>query len=909
MSQRKHGGLWSLTCMLVPVILSRSLFRIRRSAKAFARAPGLSFALLLTIALGVGSNAAVYGFLQGLTHPIPPIKGSEKVVSIFRQDRSREAGPLSPDDYQLLENSHEVFEWLGAVRIKPGDAMIDGHSEIATVAAVTPNVARALAIPLANNGVVVSHRIWESEFGGGENAVGSQIRIDKLDFRINGVAPDRSDGLYSDQSVDLWIQSKEQDLQGGNPDRRDLWVLASLRHGVSFHQAQTVLRSGSARLHEVSVAPFTGIATNTARGLARVGMFLSFSAATVFFIACINVSSFLLGRALRRSHETSLRIALGATRSELLRELFADSFVISVAGGAMGLLLGVLTAHALPAFLFEGDAERLSFAPHLLPILTTSMVCIVLTVICGMMPVLGTVTDRPWTVLQRETGSPSKAIQRLRSALVVGQIVACCMLVICTTLLLDGLHSALETTAGHRIGDPVLLTVQAQARPEGPEIDVNYFTEVEQRAKSVAGLSPLAWTARLPGNQPVWRTLRIQQSPRQYRGVAMDIAWITPDSLTLLDHQPIAGRMFGLNDQVRNVAVVDEEAATELFGLQTVGVVIRDPSDLPIEVIGVVKRKTNEAKEQRRPTIYYGYIDQSNAPSLIKKAQFRVPLVPPGAGIELNADVVSASYFGALGMPWIVGQTFPDHRILGQGRMAVINQEAADLYFNGKALGAGVIDDSGVRTEIIGVVRSQVFGTFEQQAEPTIYFPMWQDCPPRMTLILKDSKWNSRMAADLRHKIEKVPGGLPPVAVNTLDRHLAQSGLAALRIATLIGSATAATALILSILGLLSAQSDAERQRQRDRALRIALGAQRWRIVFLVIKNAGRLAFVGTVIGTLLSFTILRLLIAKITAVASPPLLMWLIAPLLPAAVVMIVSMFPARRASVISPSVIMRDS
>jgi ABC-type antimicrobial peptide transport system permease subunit len=227
-----------------------------------------------------------------------------------------------------------------------------------------------------------------------------------------------------------------------------------------------------------------------------------------------------------------------------------------------------------------------------------------------------------------------------------------------------------------------------------------------------------------------------------------------------------------------------------------------------------------------------------------------------------------------------------------------------------KPLGAAVIDNRGIRTEIIGVVRSQVFGTFEQHAEPAIYFPMWQDCPPRMTLILGDPKWNSRIAADLRRRIENVPGrGPAPIAINTLDRQLAQSGLAALRIATLIGSASALTALILSTLGLLSAQSDAERRRQRDRAIQIALGAQRWRIVFMIVKEAGRLAFVGILIGTLLSFAILRILIADVTAVVSPPLLVWLIAPLLPAALVMIASVFPARRASVISPSVIMRDA
>jgi ABC-type antimicrobial peptide transport system permease subunit len=898
--------------MLVRVILLRSLLRIRRSARAFARAPGLSFALLLTIGLGVGSNAAIYGFLEGLTHPASPLKGSDKIVSIFRQDRFRAAGPLSPDDFRLLKTIRGAFDWIGAARIKTRDTMIGAHAEIVTVAAVTPNLAGALDLRL-DKGVVISHRIWENDFGGRANAIGSKIRIDGLDFRIEAVTPDQLDGVYSDRAVDLWIPLRDHDLNGSGRDGQDLWVLARLRHDVSLRQAQTALRSESISLRELCVIRFTGVAPNRAQGLSQVGLFLIFSAGAVFFIACINVASLLLGRALRRSHETSLRIALGATRAELLRDLFSDSVVISIVGGAVGLSLGILTAHAIPAFLFEEDAERLSFAAHLLPLLTASVACIVITVICGMMPVLGTVTDRPWIILQRETSSPSKAIERLRSGLVVGQITACCMLVICTALLMDGLHAALKTGEGHRLGDPILLTVQAQPQPEA---DVNYvfskyFSDVEQRAKSVASLSPLAWTALLPGNQPTWQSFRIQpSSPLQYRDVAMDIAWLTPDSLKLVDNEPVAGRMFGLNDQIRKVAVVNEEAAAELFGRQTAGVVIQESSGVPIEVIGVVRRKSKDAMQKEPPIIYYGYLDHSDAPNPIRHAHFHIPLAPPMEGIELNADVVSANYFGALDLQLIAGHKFSQHPISGQGRVGVINQEAANLYFNGEALGAAVIDDRGVRTEIIGVVRSQVFGTFEQHAEPAIYFPMWQDCPPRMTLIIRDSKWNSGIAADLRRRIENVPGrGPAPIAINTLDRQLAQSGLAELRIAILIASASAVTALILSTLGLLSAQSDAERRRQRDRAIRIALGAQRWRIVFMVVKDAGRLAFVGTVIGTLLSFAILRILIADITAVVSPPFQVWLIAPLLPAALVMIASVFPARRASVISPSVIMRDA
>jgi ABC-type antimicrobial peptide transport system permease subunit len=854
----------------------------------------------------VGSNAAVYAFLQGLTHPNPPVRDSDRIVSIFGQDRSRENGLLSPDEFWLLEKSQGLFDWVGAARIKPGEATMDGRTQIETVSTMTRDLAEALSMPL-DKGAVISHRVWENTFSSREGVIGSVIRINNADFRISGVAPEQLDGLYNNQGVEVWIESSAEDLQSGGRDRRDLWVLARLRHGISAGQAQVSLRSHSAGIGEVSVMPYTGISPTVARGLARVGLFLNFSAAAVFFIACINVASFLLGRALKRSHETSLRIALGATRTDLLCDLFTDSAVLSVAGGVMGALLGTLTARALPAFLFEQDAERLSFAPHLLPILMASMVCIAVTVACGMMPVAGTVTDRPWMVLQRETGSPSKAIRRLRSALVVGQITACCMLLTGTALLLSGLHGALKTSAGHRLGDPILLTVQAPTRPDGPEIDVGYFTRVEKIAKAVPGLFPMAWTARLPGNQPLWRTFRIQQLSRSDRDVAMDISWLTPSSLQSLLSPPIAGRMFNPNDQGRRVAVVNEEAAAELYGRLTAGVVIRDSASLPIEIIGVTKNRSKDAKQ--RPTIYYGYINQLDEPGTIRNAQFRVPRAPFSEGVELSTNVISADYPDALDMTLIAGRRFREEPIAGQGRVGWINQEAADLYFNGKPIGAGIIDEIGVRTEIIGVVKSQVFGTFEQHGEPAIYFPLWQDCPPRITLMLRHSKWSSSMAADLLNKIGNIPGNTSTPVITTLDSQLAQSGLAGLRIATLIGSVSAVAGLLLSILGLLSAQSDTERQRQRERALCIALGAQRWRVVLMVLNSAARLALLGTLIGAALSFTLVRFLLAGTPVVASPPFQVWLIAPLLPAAAVMIASMVPARRAAAVSPATALRDN
>jgi putative ABC transport system permease protein len=129
-----------------------------------------------------------------------------------------------------------------------------------------------------------------------------------------------------------------------------------------------------------------------------------------------------------------------------------------------------------------------------------------------------------------------------------------------------------------------------------------------------------------------------------------------------------------------------------------------------------------------------------------------------------------------------------------------------------------------------------------------------------------------------------------------------------LRIAALIGAVSAATGLLLSIVGLLSSQTDAERPGQHERALRIARGAQHWRIILLVVKNAGRLAFIGILAGTFLSYALLRVMLAGIT-VTSPPFLVWLIAPLLPAAAIMLASVIPAQCASLVSPSTIMREN
>ncbi len=133
--------------------------------------------------------------------------------------------------------------------------------------------------------------------------------------------------------------------------------------------------------------PHTGMTPQVSAGISRIARLLRFAAGAVFVVACGNIVSFLLGRAFTRSHETSLRVALGARGWQLIPELLSDSIVISIAGGLCGMLLALWTSRILPAFLFEQDAERLLFAPDLFSIVIASAACV--AIIIAMWPCAG----------------------------------------------------------------------------------------------------------------------------------------------------------------------------------------------------------------------------------------------------------------------------------------------------------------------------------------------------------------------------------------------------------------------------------------------------------------------------------------------------------------------------------------
>ena len=839
------------------------------------RAPGLSFALLLTIALGIGSNVAVHRFVLGLTRVDSPLASLDRIVSVFGH-----GGPLSYQEYLPLQNG-AAFEWIGAARISPETVTLADQSAVMPVAAVTPRLASELGLQI-DDGVVISQRIWQNELRG------EHVRVAGVDVRVSGVAPSWLEGVYRDHPVDIWMKLPEPERDARS---RNFWVLARLRRGASY-----------TGLGEIRVAPYTGMSPEMAGGIARVGTLLNLAAGFVFFIACANVASILLGRASARSQETSVRVALGASRGQLARGLLADSVVISIAGGALGVLLATWTSYVLPALLFESDAQHLVARPDLFGIIAESVLCAGVTIVCGLVPVFAISHDRPAIVLRRESAGPSPAIRRLRVSLVVAQMTSCCVLVIATAFLFESLHTALETNVGRRLGQPILASVLT-ADAYG---STRYFEEVERASQQAGGVSALTWTEQLPGGLPAWRSFRVEPQRLPSREVTMDIDAFTPDTLPIFALPPVAGHFFGVADQTCRAAVANEDAAGLLFGSDTPGRSLREPGGVAVEIIGVLGLR----KITRRPTIYHFQSDwTAPPPGRITAARFRVPMASKLERAELGVNVVPPNYFAAMGLPLVAGRIFPEDPTRRGCREGVVNEEAADLYFHGDAVGAAVIDDSARRTEIIGVVHSTPLGTFEPRAEPSIYFPMAQDCPRRMTLILGARDPNPALLDKLTTVIDAVPGrGPAPVLVRTLETYLGQTALAPLRIATLIVGASATTAFLLSVIGLFGALSDAQRQRRRELAIRIALGAQRRHMIFLVLREGGRLACAGIAAGTLGSLALSRMLTRIAPGSGPPPLWVWLAAPLVLAGAVVIASVLPARSASIVNPVTIMRD-
>jgi predicted permease len=880
---------------------------LKYAARSLARAPLLGLALVLSVGLGVGANAAVLGFTRGLLLRDLPLADRDRVVSLFRRGDADQFGPLSFDDYAWLRDRADVFDEVGAVREAPATVGRDSVSSVASTAATTAGAGRLLGLRL-DAGLVLGRRMWHLDFGARRDAIGTRLSIDGEDAEVSAIAPTWLDGLYAGRDIDVWVLADEAAIRGVNAASRTLWGLARLRDGVSLREAQVRLEAARGSRPALAVTPYTGLMPEVSAGMSRMRRLLFAAAFVVFLIAAANVATFLLSRASGRASETSVRVALGASRGRLARLLLFDGVIVAAVGGALGVLLAIWTADIIPALFYVEDAETLVYAPDVRGIALTAGVCAALMCVCALLPLVEVRDDDPASVLRREGRGPSNAMRRLRAGLVAAQMTGCCLLVISAGLLLEGFRTSLRTRAGSALHQLTIVTVQTDTLFARTDLGLDYFRRIQATLESDRSVTSTAWVSTPPGGRPTWRPLRVEPPRLPWHDVVMHALPWTPAALGDVVLPPRAGRMFGGRDMPGScpAVIVNDLAAVRLFDDDAVGRAVEDPAGRRVEIVGVVTPRRKQTVVAEWPAVYY-YAEQMPLPvDRSGPALFRVPTRPsPLEAGYLDATAVSPDFFALMGFSTVDG----DPAALGRSpcRSAVVNEEASDQFFGGHAVGAAVIDDRGQRTEIVGVVRAAALRSSQRGVEPAIYLPVAQAFLPRMTLVVSrpgsDAAWRAR----LERRVASVDGG-SVLLVSALDAHLGRTGLASARVAATLVSAFALTALALGVLGMYGAMADAARQRRREIALRLALGAGGWRVVRQVLAEGSRLAGTGAALGMLGSVAVTWWLARVVPGASAPAPWIWVAAPATLVAVVLVASLVPARRAAAVDPLTLLRE-
>ena len=858
--------------------------------RSLSRSPALTVALLATIAVGTGTHAALTGFVNGLLTRTLAIPDAGDLVVV-----------APADEHELPSTS--AFESLGTFRETRANVVIDGRPISMTVMTASPGLWDVLRVPPAAGQMkdaIVSYRVWSDVFHGRGDLDNVSLTVNGRLWRVAGVAPEWFDGIYFGRGVDAWItvpSGMDGEAAGGTAE-----VLARLAPGRGLEDARRSLPGRS-------VIRYTGVEPEIAVKMARVERVLTWAAALVFATAGANVAGFLLSRASRRSHETAARIALGASARDIAQLVLADALVICVCGGALGALVAFWTVEAFPALLFLEDAERLRFAPSVAPIARSAAGYSVLMLVCALAPLLRLRHDGPLTILRRSGSAQVTSSGGVRSGLVIAQMAVCCVLVIGAAFLIEGFRQSLRSARADRLGDPIVVALDAGGS-YGLEADgAAFFRRADAEIRRVPGVTSAAWIATLPGGRPWEQPVRFEPPGPAMREISID-ARLFPSGRGINDLELKAGRLFGGVDGPGTcpVAIVNEAAAARYFGGDAVGRSLQDPSGRRIDIVGVVERR--RPPQDSEPFVYFFERQAPESmPDETRHLPFRLrPLPPPAPLVGVAWNVASAGYFDAVGASVQSGAVFPPQPQPGSCDTVVVNAEAAQMFFGGDAVGGAVIEPDGHRAEIVGVVDPGVLRVTERRAPPMVFYSSAERYLPRMTLVAGTQKATAELLAEAERRLRATAGGTLTRPVTTLDDHLSRTSLGPERIATMLVAASAVIALGLGLLGVYGVMADTVRQKKREIAVRLALGAQGWTIVAQVLRGGLGLAARGAAAGIVAAWLFVQAIVHAAPGFGLPAAWMWLACPLILTLVVSVASILPARYALAVNPLTLTRE-
>jgi len=624
---------------------------LRFGARMLRKNPGFTAVAVVTLALGIAVNATMFSLVSAFLLRRPPGREPQRVVVVSsvnpNQAFQADAYPVSAPNYLAWRQANHVFADMAAAdEYRTVNLTSQGQPEALRSAAVSPNYFRVLGVspqlgrtfedgedqPGRDHVIVLSHDLWERQFGSDASLIGRTIRLNRENYTVIGVMP--ASFRLLGFPPQLWIPLVlTQDQTAAARTNRSLRVFARLKPGVALEQARaeevTLARSAEESFPDTEKGWGASVRTlpdflvynfGIRSGLAVMMTTVGF----VLMIACANVAGLLLARAAGRRKELAIRIALGAGRLRMIRQLLTEGLMIAFLGGSMGVLLADWGIHFVRANMTFNEA--ISAVPLrldwnvLLFALGVSLLCAVL---CGLAPALNASRTDINTNLKDESraASPSRSQSRLRSVMVTGEIALALFLLIGTGLLIHGISLIEHQNLGFRPDHLLTASVTLDAaKYKDASQQALFVRDVIPRLQHIPGARIVAAASDLPATGPDSVTLRIQGQPdlpanQRLSGldvvVTMDyfraagIPLLRGRTFTEMDN-PTAPRVVLVNQEFVHRHLHDQDALGQQIHLDS-GIATPQWSEI-VGVVGNVKTYSEDTHDD--PEVYEPFLQR-----------------------------------------------------------------------------------------------------------------------------------------------------------------------------------------------------------------------------------------------------------------------------------------------------------
>jgi macrolide transport system ATP-binding/permease protein len=611
------------------------------------RSPGFSILAILCLILGIGANAAVFSWVEGiLFRPYPAVAHQERLFALTGTARGDpDDTNLSWPDFLDLQRSCTLFDSLIVTKITGTTLSIGDRAEVSTGSIVSANYFDAIGVhPILGRGfepgedsgrsahpvTVISYQLWQRRFKGDPQIIGKTQRLNGVLHTIVGVAPQGFYGTFVGWAMQFWVPASMEEIFEGSgyklEDRGARWIeaYAQLKPGVTREQAQQEIAAVAKRLEKdypdtnrgrsIKLWPLWQTPFNNAATMLPTLEIMLAVVIFVLLIACANVGNLLLVRSFARRHEMTVRLAVGAGRGRLVRQLVTEGLMLAALGAAGGLLVAHWCRHALVLLLPArgGVAMHLPGEIDWRVLALSAGVCLIATLLLGLVPAMQTRDLDLAGALKAESvgvvGRGSRAW--VRSGLVVTQVSLSFVLLVGAGLLLQSLQKIRNTSPGfstHEVLETAVNLVQAGYDAQRAQ---NFQDELLGRVKALPGVESAAFARMTPLSYGSFSSTPIAvdgyQPPPEEQPI-VQYNEVGPDYFATIGIPLVSGREFNRADDEKSVLVVivnETMAAKYWRGRNPIGERVQVKGRW-MQVVGVSKdSKYQSVRETPKPFFY-----------------------------------------------------------------------------------------------------------------------------------------------------------------------------------------------------------------------------------------------------------------------------------------------------------------